>query len=119
MWHVIGLLFIVALFTQYAYPIESTVLLIVVGKDNVVEAHSYLQTICEAMDIEKGLGLSFLVKAKSDVDLIYVKVTLLAKTWRNKQVICHHLLVTQRLLKGKIKTVPPRLLNQNTIRITW
>lgn len=39
MWHVIGLLFIVALFT----PIESTVLLIVVGKDNVVKAHSFLQ----------------------------------------------------------------------------
>ncbi|WP_026690485.1 MFS transporter [Alteribacter aurantiacus] len=50
-WYVIGLLFITALLTQYTYPIESTILPIIVGKDNVVEANSYLQTIRESMDI--------------------------------------------------------------------
>lgn len=50
-WYVISLLFIVALFTQYTYPIESTILPIIVGKDNVVQANSYLQTIREAMNI--------------------------------------------------------------------
>lgn len=50
-WYVIGLLFIVALFTQYTYPIESTILPVIVGQDNVIEANSYLQTIREAMDI--------------------------------------------------------------------
>lgn len=31
-WYVIGILFIAALFTQYTYPIESTILPIIVGK---------------------------------------------------------------------------------------
>lgn len=50
-WYVISLLFIVALFTQYTYPIESTILPIIVGKDNVMQANSYLQTVREAMNI--------------------------------------------------------------------
>src|SRR5699024_10151896 len=50
-WYVIILLFISSLFTQYTYPIESTILPIIVGEENVVEANSYLQTIREAMDI--------------------------------------------------------------------
>ena len=50
-WYVIILLFITALFTQFTYPIESTILPIIVGKENVVEANSYLQTIREALDI--------------------------------------------------------------------
>lgn len=50
-WYVIALLFITALLTQYTYPIESTILPIIVGEENVVEANSYLQTIREAMDI--------------------------------------------------------------------
>jgi len=50
-WYVIVLLFITSLFTQYTYPIESTILPIIVGKENVIAANSYLQTIREAMDI--------------------------------------------------------------------
>lgn len=50
-WYVIILLFISSLFTQYTYPIESTILPIIVGEDNIIEANSYLQTIREAMDI--------------------------------------------------------------------
>lgn len=50
-WYVIGLLFISALFTQYTYPIESTILPVIVGEENLIEANSYLQTIREAMDI--------------------------------------------------------------------
>lgn len=50
-WYVILLLFISSLFTQYTYPIESTILPIIVEEDNVIEANSYLQTIREAMDI--------------------------------------------------------------------
>ncbi|GAB3803803.1 MFS transporter [Virgibacillus kimchii] len=50
-WYVISLLFVTALFTQYTYPIESTILPVIVGEENVIEANSYLQTIREAMDI--------------------------------------------------------------------
>jgi MFS family permease len=50
-WYVISLLFITALFTQFTYPIESTILPVIVGEENVIEANSYLQTIREAMDI--------------------------------------------------------------------
>lgn len=50
-WYVISMLFIIALFTQFTYPIESTILPIIVGQDNIIEANSYLQTIREAMDI--------------------------------------------------------------------
>lgn len=50
-WYVIGILFITALFTQFTYPIESTILPIIVGKENVISANSFLQTIREALDI--------------------------------------------------------------------
>ncbi|MEI3611547.1 MFS transporter [Pseudogracilibacillus sp. SO30301A] len=50
-WYVIGLLFVTSLFTQYTYPIESTILPVIVGEENVIGANSYLQTIREAMDI--------------------------------------------------------------------
>lgn len=60
-WYVIILLFIVALFTQFTYPIESTILPIIVGKNNVVEANSYLQTIREAMDIAFVAGAGIIV----------------------------------------------------------
>lgn len=50
-WYVIILLFLSSLFTQYTYPIESTILPIIVGQENVIEGNSYLQTIREAMDI--------------------------------------------------------------------
>lgn len=60
-WYVIILLFITGLFTQYAYPIESTILPIIVGKDYVIEANSYLQTIREAMDIVFIAGAGIIV----------------------------------------------------------
>lgn len=60
-WYVIILLFITALFTQYTYPIESTILPIIVGKDNVIEANSYLQTIREAMDIAFIAGAGIII----------------------------------------------------------
>lgn len=60
-WYVIILLFITALFTQYTYPIESTILPIIVDEDNVVEANSYLQTIREAMDIAFIAGSGIII----------------------------------------------------------
>ncbi len=63
-WYVIGLLFIVALFSQYTYPIESTILPIIVGGESVVEANSFLQTIRE------GLNIAFLAGAGIIVTLI-------------------------------------------------
>jgi hypothetical protein len=60
-WYVISLLFIVALLTQYTYPIESTILPIIVGKDNVVEANSFLQTIREAMNIAFLAGAGIII----------------------------------------------------------
>lgn len=50
-WYLITILFFVALLSQYTYPIESTILPIIVGEDNVVEANSYLQAVRESMDI--------------------------------------------------------------------
>jgi len=82
-WYVIILLFITALFTQYTYPIESTILPIIVGKDNVVEANSYLQTIREAMDIVfiagAGIIITFIgtIPAISITAICLVLVTLL------------------------------------------
>ncbi|MGY0694920.1 MFS transporter [Virgibacillus sp. FSP13] len=82
-WYVIILLFIVALFTQYTYPIESTILPIIVGKDNVVEANSYLQTIREAMDIAfiagAGIIISFIgtIPAISITTICLVLLTIL------------------------------------------
>ncbi|WP_040982880.1 MFS transporter [Oceanobacillus jeddahense] len=60
-WYVISLLFITALITQYTYPIESTILPIIVGKDNIVEANAYLQTIREAMDIAFIAGAGIII----------------------------------------------------------
>ena len=60
-WYVISLLFIMALFSQYTYPIESTILPIIVGKDHVVEANSYLQTIREALDIAFIAGAGIII----------------------------------------------------------
>lgn len=60
-WYVIILLFITALFSQYTYPIESTILPIIVGKENVVEANSYLQTIREALDLVFIAGAGIII----------------------------------------------------------
>jgi MFS family permease len=60
-WYVISLLFITALFTQYTYPIESTILPIIVGKDNVIEANSYLQTVRESLDIAFIAGAGIII----------------------------------------------------------
>lgn len=71
-WYVIILLFIIALFTQYTYPIESTILPIIVGKDNVVEANSYLQTIREAMDIAFIAGAGIIITFTGTIPAISI-----------------------------------------------
>ncbi|WP_339214027.1 MFS transporter [Ornithinibacillus sp. FSL M8-0202] len=76
-WYVISLLFIVALFSQYTYPIESTVLPIIVGKDNVVEANSYLQTIREAMDIVFIAGAGIIITIIGTVPAISITASCL------------------------------------------
>ncbi|UJL46784.1 MFS transporter [Virgibacillus sp. NKC19-16] len=50
-YYVILLLFAISLLSQFTYPIESTILPIIVGKDNVIQANSYLHTVREAMDV--------------------------------------------------------------------
>lgn len=71
-WYVIVLLFITSLFTQYTYPIESTILPVIVGKDHVVEANSYLQTIREAMDIVFIAGAGIIVSLIGSVKALLV-----------------------------------------------
>ncbi|WP_077603590.1 MFS transporter [Oceanobacillus sojae] len=71
-WYVIALLFITALFTQYTYPIESTILPIIVGKDNIVEANSFLQTIREAMDIAFIAGAGIIITIIGTVPAITI-----------------------------------------------
>lgn len=71
-WYVIILLFVTSLFTQYTYPIESTILPIIVGKDNVVEANAYLQTIREAMDIVFVAGAGIIVTLLGTVQALLV-----------------------------------------------
>ncbi|PYZ96694.1 MFS transporter [Alteribacter lacisalsi] len=71
-WYVIILLFITALITQYTYPIESTILPLIVGKDNVVAANSYLQTIRESMDIAFIAGAGIIIAIIGTVPAIAI-----------------------------------------------
>lgn len=71
-WYVILLLFITGLFTQYTYPIESTILPIIVGKDNVVQANAYLQTIREAMDIVFIAGAGIIITFMGPVHALLI-----------------------------------------------
>ncbi|TMW71215.1 MFS transporter [Alteribacter natronophilus] len=71
-WYVIVLLFITALLTQYTYPIESTILPVIVGKDHVVEANSYLQTIRESMDIAFIAGAGIIIAVIGTVPAIAI-----------------------------------------------
>ncbi|PYZ94781.1 MFS transporter [Salipaludibacillus keqinensis] len=71
-WYVIILLFITALLTQYTYPIESTILPIIVGKDHVVEANSYIQTIRESMDIVFIAGAGIIITFIGTVPAILI-----------------------------------------------
>src|SRR5699024_848933 len=74
-WYVIILLFITSLFTQYTYPIESTILPVIVGKENVIQANSYLQTIREAMDIVFIAGAGIIVTLIGTVEALFVTGT--------------------------------------------
>ncbi len=76
-WYVISLLFIIALFTQYTYPIESTILPIIVGKDHVIEANSYLQTIREALDIAFIAGAGIIITLIGVVPALTITATCL------------------------------------------
>lgn len=76
-WYVISLLFIMSLFSQYTYPIESTVLPIIVGKEHVVEANSYLQTIREALDIAFLAGAGIIITLIGVVPALTITATCL------------------------------------------
>lgn len=76
-WYVISLLFVMALFTQYTYPIQSTVLPIIVGKDHVVEANSYLQTVREALDIAFIAGAGIIITFIGVVPALTITATCL------------------------------------------
>lgn len=76
-WYVISLLFITALLTQYTYPIESTILPIIVGQENVVEANSYLQTIREAMDIVFIAGAGIMITLIGTIPAISITASCL------------------------------------------
>lgn len=92
-WYVIILLFVTSLFTQYTYPIESTILPLIVGEDNVVEANSYLQTIREAMDIlfiaSAGVIVTFVgsVQAITITGICILSVSFLYMLFNFKQPI--------------------------------
>lgn len=76
-WYVISLLFVMALFTQYTYPIESTILPIIVGKDHLIEANSYLQTIREALDIAFIAGAGIIITFIGVVPALTITATCL------------------------------------------
>lgn len=76
-WYVISLLFVMALFSQYTYPIESTILPIIVGKDHVIEANSYLQTIREALDIVFLAGAGIIITLIGAVPALTITATCL------------------------------------------
>jgi len=76
-WYVISLLFVMALFTQYTYPIESTILPIIVHKDHVIEANSYLQTIREALDIAFIAGAGIIITFIGVVPALTITATCL------------------------------------------
>jgi len=50
-WYVIGIMFTLALLTQFTYPIESTLLPLIAGQDQILKANSVLNTVRESMDI--------------------------------------------------------------------
>lgn len=60
-FYVLVLLFTVALISQFTYPIESTITPIIVGKDHIIKANSFLHTIREGMDIAFLAGAGILV----------------------------------------------------------
>ena len=76
-WYVISLLFVMALFTQYTYPIESTILPIIVSKDHIIEANSYLQTIREALDIAFIAGAGIIITFIGVVPALTITATCL------------------------------------------
>nr|WP_245301459.1 MFS transporter [Virgibacillus natechei] len=71
-YYVIFLLFTISLLSQFTYPIESTILPIIVGKDNIIQANSYLQTVREAMDVVFVAGAGILVAFIGSVQAILI-----------------------------------------------
>ncbi|GAF12594.1 MFS general substrate transporter [Bacillus sp. JCM 19046] len=66
-YYVLILLFLIALLAQFTYPIESTIMPIIVGKDNIIKANSFLHTIREGMDIVFIAGAGILIAFTSPV----------------------------------------------------
>ncbi|WP_078394082.1 MFS transporter [Shouchella patagoniensis] len=71
-YYVLILLFVVALLAQFTYPIESTIMPIIVGKENIIKANSYLHTIREGMDIAFVAGAGILVAFIGPVQAILI-----------------------------------------------
>ncbi|TSB46067.1 MFS transporter [Alkalicoccobacillus porphyridii] len=71
-FYVMMLLLIVALISQFSYPIESTIMPIIVGKENIVKANSYMQTIREGMSIVFVAGAGILVVVIGPVQAILI-----------------------------------------------
>ncbi|MDQ0208705.1 MFS transporter [Alkalicoccobacillus murimartini] len=71
-YYVLVLLFAVALLAQFTYPIESTIMPIIVGRDNIVKANSYLHTIREGLDIAFVAGAGILVAVIGPVQAIFI-----------------------------------------------
>ncbi|MCM2677477.1 MFS transporter [Alkalicoccobacillus plakortidis] len=71
-FYVILILFIVALISQFSYPIESTIMPIIVGKENIIKANSYFQTVREGMSIVFVAGAGILVVVIGPVQAILI-----------------------------------------------
>ncbi|SDN65380.1 MFS transporter [Alkalicoccus daliensis] len=71
-YYVLIVLFLVSLLAQFSYPIETTITPIIVGKENLIKANSYIQTIREAMDIVFLAAAGILVVLLGSVQAIFI-----------------------------------------------
>ncbi|GAF64453.1 putative MFS transporter [Bacillus sp. TS-2] len=67
-FYVIGIMFLVAMISQFTYPIESTLVPAFVGEENVVRANSLMNMLRESLDIVfltvAGLVIAFIGNAE-------------------------------------------------------
>ncbi|MBM0067075.1 MFS transporter [Alkalicoccobacillus gibsonii] len=71
-FYVLVLLFVVALISQFTYPIESTITPIIVGQEHIIKANSFLHTIREGMGIAFLAGAGILVVFVGPVHAIFI-----------------------------------------------
>ncbi|MBX0319238.1 MULTISPECIES: MFS transporter [Shouchella] len=94
-YYVITLLFAVSLLAKFTYPIESTIMPIIVGKENIIKANAYLQTVREGMGIAFVAGAGVLVAFIGPVQAILITA------------VCHLLSsLTYTLFRFRQNTVP-------------